>query len=132
MRNKLISIVIIFLFLSFVNSKTNDNKGYYKVHIIKNETNSYDTTVVISGRVMDLKNKKPLPYAIFKVKDFKFNCLTNDSGYFKIKIKSNTYQFIFTSIGNTDLVTKKIKILTENRYYFNVYLDSHILYNKNE
>jgi hypothetical protein len=128
MRNKLILPIFIIAFGIFGFSKIDlKNKGYYKVSSSKFETNDSDSTI-INGRILDLKLKTSLPYARFEVKDSKIGCLVNDSGYFKIKIKTGTYKFNFACVGNTDLVTKQVKIEAKIKYYFNAYLDSYKIY----
>jgi len=130
MKGKIIYSILIAIFLLYGFGKIDlkiKNKGYYKLSKLNNESNKSDSAI-INGRIFDLKSRKVLPYSRFELKDFKAGCLANDSGYFEIKVKADIYKFNFACAGNTDLITKKIKIDANVKYYFIVYLDTYELY----
>ena len=129
--NKNTTFLIFILVLSFLLfTRFNfilKNNGYYQVSRTKSVDINSDSAI-ISGRIFDLKSKTPLSYSSFSIKDFKTGCQVNDSGYFEIKIKRGVYKFSFSCVGNTNLITKQIKVDSNNVYYFNAYLDSYQLY----
>jgi hypothetical protein len=53
----------------------------------------------ITGRILDAKTNKPLPYASIKVADNNSGTTSDDKGYFILKIKNGSYNLITSYIG---------------------------------
>ncbi|MDP2385696.1 MAG: carboxypeptidase-like regulatory domain-containing protein [Bacteroidota bacterium] len=122
-------LVCVYLTVGFKTNCELKNKGYYKLNIESDPLNNATDSVIVSGKIFDLKTKEPLA-AILTAKDTKIGCVANQNGYFEKKIKIGTYNFIFSFVGNTTLTTKKIKLKKGVKYNFDVYLDSQIIYSK--
>lgn len=109
------------------NLNTLKNQGFYKISRFANEIDNSDSSIV-SGHVFDLKFQNSLRYAIVFVKDKKMGCMADECGDFQLKIKPGVYSFVFQMVGNTELITSKIKIEPKTRYHIVVYLDSYVMY----
>jgi hypothetical protein len=103
------------------------NKGCYKISSSESQYQNNDS-IVITGRILDIKSNNPLPYSRLEIAELKRTYFADDSGYFNIKLKPGLYRFMFACVGNMTVNTKNVKIEARKKYVLNAYLDSFVLY----
>jgi hypothetical protein len=125
MKNHIYFFALLFT-SCFFNPYEKTVKGNYKLK--KREYWAIKDSALIEGFVFDIDSKKMIVSGLVYIKDTKIGTMTDSTGYFKLVLPPNKYIFVATSIGCTELITKKIFLQKNEKRTLIFRLGTYIIY----